>query len=367
MALLPTSILQASSSNQKLRVGVIGLGTCGLMHLQHALEHPNLHVAAICDENAQQIKVAQQMCGTKNPAVFTGSPKAYQALIAAQNIDLVLIATPYQSHYMMAREALLSGKHVACELVMGETVEEHIDIVRIAKQQNLQYSTLDDVLYRPDVMAVKQAYTAGLLGGIKFSKAGYRGALTQSLHGNYPVHALAATSSMHASPITTLSIEEQNAAVAINKFSKQLVPRTYITRRDVTMLVLTHEDQTTSCLQASHDTETPFSIGLQIKGEKGTYTDILNYLQLSTDTTWGNAAAYFADNAHPAWQSARSEQENHAAYLALDGFVQALLRKENAPHDVVASATCSVVLPLAEKARRLGVTKIAFPQFNTVV
>ena len=115
-----------------LRVGLIGYGYWG----------PNLARNINANEGCELVRVAdmlenrQKLIRKNYPAVDVVSDAA--AITQADDIDLVVVATPVYTHYQFAREALLNGKHVWVEKPMTSNVAQAEELVRIAHDKGLQ-------------------------------------------------------------------------------------------------------------------------------------------------------------------------------------------------------------------------------------
>lgn len=87
-------------------IGVIGLGSAGGRHARAIVggRVPGLHLAAVCDSNPAR-------------AEGFGAHVAADAaeLVTREDVDAVVIATPHPTHAMLARLALLAGRHVLVE------------------------------------------------------------------------------------------------------------------------------------------------------------------------------------------------------------------------------------------------------------
>lgn len=112
------AVLSAQSPNDTVRVAVIGVGTRGSFLLRNTLKVPGVKVIAICDLDPQRSAAAE-----KAVADAGGSAKVYsdfrRMLDERKDIDAVLIATPVDTHKMIAVTALEVGKNVYCEKPMA--------------------------------------------------------------------------------------------------------------------------------------------------------------------------------------------------------------------------------------------------------
>lgn len=91
-----------------IRVGIVGLGKMGLSHLSIFRAHPQVELAGICDSTGYLLSVLGKYTGVKTYANL-------DAMLAAEELDAVVIATPSALHATMVRTALERGLHVFCE------------------------------------------------------------------------------------------------------------------------------------------------------------------------------------------------------------------------------------------------------------
>ncbi|MBO4256486.1 Gfo/Idh/MocA family protein [Streptomyces griseorubiginosus] len=108
-----------------LRVGMVGYAFMGAAHSQgwrtagRVFDLPLRPVmAAICGRDATAVRAAADRHG------WATAETDWRALIARDDIDLVDICTPGDSHAEIALAALAAGKHVLCEKPLANTVEE---------------------------------------------------------------------------------------------------------------------------------------------------------------------------------------------------------------------------------------------------
>jgi len=111
---------QAVSANDRIQVGIIGVGArvqSGLLDAATAV--PGVEVIGVCDAYKGRVTRALERLGNK--AKDYGD---YRALLADQAIDAVIIATPDHWHKQQTLEALAAGKHVYLEKPMTLTIDE---------------------------------------------------------------------------------------------------------------------------------------------------------------------------------------------------------------------------------------------------
>lgn len=118
--------------NTLLRVGVLG---CGIIsqaaHLIGCTKARNIHLQAICDVAGD---LRDKMAEIYNPdSVYDD----FRKMLDDPNIDAVVIGIGDQFHMPCAKQALEAGKHVFVEKPMGVTLEECIEVKKLAERNNL--------------------------------------------------------------------------------------------------------------------------------------------------------------------------------------------------------------------------------------
>ena len=107
-----------SERDRKLSVGVIGLGMQGHGHLVNLASDPRVELRAVCDINPETL----QEQGDEFDVDLRF--KSYEDLIAAEEVDAVVIVLPDHLHRDVAVMALKAGKDVLLEKPMALTVED---------------------------------------------------------------------------------------------------------------------------------------------------------------------------------------------------------------------------------------------------
>ncbi len=117
--------LVADANTRVVRLGMIGMGSRGmLLHLM-LKDIPNLDICCFCDDYTPHFDHAQQMLGPGAKGY-----RDYREMIDKENIDAVVIATPLHEHAHMTVDALNAGLHVFCEKAMAKTIPDCNDMVK---------------------------------------------------------------------------------------------------------------------------------------------------------------------------------------------------------------------------------------------
>lgn len=107
------SYAQIPGANDRVSLGIIGVGRRGSAVGAAFLADPRTHLVAIADvyEAKRQQAFSLLPAGQPAPAAYN----AHEELLARSDVDAVLIATPDHLHVTVARAALAAGKHVYLE------------------------------------------------------------------------------------------------------------------------------------------------------------------------------------------------------------------------------------------------------------
>lgn len=112
-----------------LKIGVLGAGHLGKIHLRLLQQSEKYELVGFYDENPDYAeRIAQEFGYTR----FDTIAKLIHA------VDVVDIVTPTLSHWKCAKVAIKSGKHVFIEKPISNTVEEAEEIITLAKEHNVK-------------------------------------------------------------------------------------------------------------------------------------------------------------------------------------------------------------------------------------
>jgi len=151
----------------KLGAAVIGLGM-GLSHAKAYVAHPQVELRGVCDADPERLE--------ERVAQLDGVPFAtthWRELIARDDIALVSVATPDSSHAEISIAAMRAGKHVLCEKPMTTTVQEALELVKVARQTGMKFMVGQVCRFAPGFVLGKQIVDSGELGRLFFVESEY--------------------------------------------------------------------------------------------------------------------------------------------------------------------------------------------------
>jgi predicted dehydrogenase len=114
-----------------VRLGIIGVGNRGKSLLQIALGIGNVEITALCDIDKERVAAGQDLVassGRKKPEGYTGA-EDYKKLIARDDVDAILIATPWELHTPMGMYSMKAGKYTGIEVPSAINIEQCWELV----------------------------------------------------------------------------------------------------------------------------------------------------------------------------------------------------------------------------------------------
>jgi predicted dehydrogenase len=154
--------------NDKIRLGIIGAGNIGNVHINVFKKLPTeIEIVAVTDSynSLAQMRAAEH-----------GIPKCYmtsEELIQDPDIDAVVIGVPNQWHAPLAVQALKAGKHVLLEKPMAIDVPSAREIVRAQRESGKVLMIPHQMRWEWLPMQVKQQVDNGAIGNIYNAKVGW--------------------------------------------------------------------------------------------------------------------------------------------------------------------------------------------------
>src|SRR6266852_2691663 len=141
-----------------IEVGLVGFGLAGrAFHAPVIRAVPGLHLAAILQRSGNE-------AGEKYPNVRI--VRNLDELLAMKEIRLIVIATPNDTHYPLARQCLAAGRDVVVDKPFATTLEEAISLVEFARSAGRLLTVYQNRRFDSDFQAIRQLVAAGTLGRI---------------------------------------------------------------------------------------------------------------------------------------------------------------------------------------------------------
>ncbi|HTS44824.1 MAG TPA: Gfo/Idh/MocA family oxidoreductase [Puia sp.] len=153
------STVQKFSSNDKIRIAVIGTGIMGYNDLSTALKVPGVELAAACDLYTGRLERARELYGKD---LFI--TRDYRELLERKDIDAVIVATSDHWHSRISIDAMNKGKAVYCEKPMVHKISQGLEVIdaqkRTGKTMQIGSQRISSIAYAK----AKELYKSGEIG-----------------------------------------------------------------------------------------------------------------------------------------------------------------------------------------------------------
>jgi glycosyl hydrolase family 109/GFO/IDH/MocA oxidoreductase family protein len=383
------------------RIGFIGVGGRGTGLLGWFLAQ-NAQVVAVCDvvpEHAEHAGQLVEKAGQKAPQLYTKGPHDYEQLTARNDLDLVVIATPWDWHTPMALSAMENGKHAAVEVPLAYTLEDLWKLVDTSEKKRRHCIMLEECCYGYTETLVLNMVRRGMLGTLLNGEAAYlhdlreemfsdkgeglwrRAFHTQSDGNLYPTHGLGPVAnymninrgdrfdymvSMSTPPHGLAAYREAHTPQGDPKWKEKYV------NGDMNVSLIKTASGLTITLKFDTSNPRPYDRINMISGTKGVFVDYPPRIYLDGQQgkeEWGTLDEYKKDYESPLWAEKGEMARTSGGHGGMDFImIYRLLqcfREGLAPDmDVYDGAAWSAPAPLSKVSVAQGSAPVKFPDFT---
>ncbi len=410
-------ISNLSQNKSEVNIAFIGVGNRGRSHLKRTAATEGVKISAICDIDPEAVNLTKNLLkdsGLPEAELYTDGEYAFEKMLKRDDIDGVIISTPWLWHTRMAVATMKAGKYVALEVSAANTMEECWDLVNTSEETGMPCMILENVCYRRDVMAVMNMVKQGVFGEVVHARCGYRHSLingpkfdkdlkfgegakgearwrTQhALKRNadvYPTHGLGPIASM-------LDINRGNRFLYLTSTASKAVglkdyveqhpkggkdhPYAKLPWKQGDVITSTIKTTNGETIIVTHDCNLPrpYSLNFHVQGTDG-LTDFDKGNQrifieepgdLSRKHDWDEFKKWQDKYEHPLWKK-YGEQAEGAGHGGMDFFVtrefiNAVKEQRQPVMDVYDAAAWSAVTPLSEASIAQNSAPQYFPDFT---
>ncbi|TVZ16600.1 Gfo/Idh/MocA family protein [Maribacter sp. MAR_2009_72] len=413
---VPGFARQRFSAADKLNVGLIGVGLRGTNHLENLLLRKDVNVTAICDVDDARISIAKKLiseAGGKTPKVFGANDNDYKNLLALDDVDAVIIATPWLWHTRMTVDAMEAGKYAGVEVSASNTLEECWDLVNTHERTGTHMMILENVNYRRDILAVLQMVKQNVFGELVHFRCGYQHDLrhvkfndgktaygkgvefgdkgiseskwrtAHSVKRNadvYPTHGLG--------PIAVMAdINRGNRFVSMTSHATKGIglhnyivehggeqhPNAKIKFKQGDVITSTINTANGETIIITHDCNLPrpYSLGFRVQGANGLWEVDGSRMYIngkSEPHSWDDAKPWLEKYDHPLWKKygeyALDAGHGGMDFFVINAFIESAKQQIAPPLDAYDAAAWSAVTPLSEVSIANNGEPQDFPDFT---
>ncbi|MAD96746.1 MAG: acetylgalactosaminidase [Flavobacteriaceae bacterium] len=163
----------------KVRVGIIGAGNRGQTLIQMfdwLIKNNHAKVVAISDLKKEKTdKLNKHLKKTHNYTAdaYFGNPDEWKKLADRDDIDLLIICTPWEWHTPMALYGMEKGKHVASEVPIAFTLEDCWKLIETAERTQKHCMMMENCCFNNEELWVLNMVNQGVFGDLTHAEGAY--------------------------------------------------------------------------------------------------------------------------------------------------------------------------------------------------
>ena len=386
---------------ERVRIGFVGVGGMGMVHVENLLHIPGAEIRAVCDVVDSKVAAAQERiakAGQPKPAGYSRGPRDFERMCAEEELDLVYTATPWEWHVPVCVAAMKAGKHAVTEVPAAYTIDDCWRLVETAERERKHCIMMENCNYGRSEMLVLNMARKGMFGELLHGEAGYlhdlrsikfstegeglwRRAHAMRRNGNlYPTHGLgpiAQCMDINRGDRFDHLVSMSSNARGLELYAAEHFPAGDPRRNerfrlgDVNVTLIRTANGRTVYLGHNCDSPRPYSRINLLQGTKGIfsgYPDRVHIEGRSKGHAWEEVDAYYEEFDHPLWKSEeiRNETTGHGGMDFLEDrrLIECLRAGQPTDMNVYDAATLSVVTPLTERSVASRSRSMDFPDFT---
>lgn len=391
----------------KVRVGFIGVGARGSGHVAQMLHIDGVEVKAIADNHVPSANASAKRCvdaGRPAPTLYTNGEHDYRKMLDRDDIDIVLIATPWNWHVPMAVDAMKAGKHAFIEVPAATTIEGCWELVDTAEKTQRHCMMMENVNYGREELLVLNMCRQGVFGELLHGEAAYihdlRGQMNEIAHGTgswrtyeytkrngnlYPTHGLGPVAQYmninrgdRLDYLVSMSCPSRSRAL----YAREHFPEGHERRSlkfvagDLNTSIVKTLLGKTIMIQWDEQLPRPYTRHNFIQGTRGAWGGFPDRMafegQGRSAEDWQEGAQlkeWYDKYEHPLWKRMGDEAKRNGGHGGMDfvmlwRIVYCLRNGEPLDQDVYDAATWSAIGPLSEKSVANRAQSVDVPDFT---
>jgi len=146
---------------EKTGVGIVGVGAISGIYLQNLTKtFKEVYVVGVCDLIPERAEKVAEEYKDFNFKIY----KDMHALFADPKVDIVLNLTRPYEHFDVTKAALLAGKHVYSEKSLGASLEEGLELYKLAKEKGLTIGGAPDTFLGAGLQTCRKLIDDDMIG-----------------------------------------------------------------------------------------------------------------------------------------------------------------------------------------------------------
>lgn len=359
----------------------------------------DVSVTALCDVYEDRVKnaagIVEKISGVR-PAEYLD----YKKMLKTEKLDGVVIATSWQTHIMVALEAMRNNIPAGIEVGAASTVEDCHALVRTYEATGTWCMMLQNCNYGRNELALLNMVQKEMFGELVHIQCGYEHDIREEIakgHENrhyrldnylnrngeiYPMHGLGPMMKLlrinRGNRMVSL-VSMSSKARGLKDWAKNNLPADHhlqsktVNQGDVVNTLIKCSNGET--ILVTHDTTLPrpYSRGGRVQGTKGIWMEDNRSIYIegqSPNHQWEPFSEYVKNNEleHPIWKEYLEQgvKAGHGGmdYLVLRAFIEDGIGNNLPPFDIFDTAALNAIVPLSEKSIALGSVSVEIPDFT---
>ena len=391
----------AADPIETVRVGFVGIGGMGSVHVRNLIEIDGVELRALCDirpDHAERARDWVLEARQPEPTLYTRGETDFLRMCEEEDLDLVYNATPWRWHVPICVAAMENGKHAATEVPAAYTLEDCWRLVETAERERKHCLMMENVNYGRWEMMVFHMVRRGVFGEILHGEGGYlhdlravkfapdgeglwRREHSKVRNGNlYPTHGLGPIANcmeINRGDRFDYLVSMSGPSRGLQEYAIEHFPtdaperaETYVLGDVNLSLIKTATGRT---IFVNHDTNLPrpYSRIHLVQGTKGLFQGYPSRVYTegrSEEHRWEPAEAYLEEFEHPLWRQLAGEGagRGHGSMDYFEDYRLIKCLREGLPTDmnVYDAAALSAVCALSERSVAEGSRPVEFPDFT---
>ena len=397
------------------RLGFVGVGGHGIDLVRHAIRLDYVAVPAICDiteRNLDRALDAVERSGRPRPEGYSAHEESYLDMVARDDLDGVIVATPWRLHLPVCIAAMRAGKYAATEAGPASTLQECWDLVRAFEETGMPCMLLENHCYDRWNMALLRMVREGVFGELIHCQCGYEHDLrARIVQGKgtglalaeggdyrtrqnrmrnadlYPTHGIGPVANW-------LDIDRGNRFLYLTSTASKARGLSAWAREnlgadhpsagirwatgDVVTTVIKCANGETVVVSFDTRLPRPYSNMRRLQGTKGIWLQDGEASSLARSTIfiegrsprhqWEPFEPYQTEYEHPLWARYLREGvvggHRGSGYLKVRAFAECVRDRRPTPVDAYDTATWRAIAPLSERSVATGSQPVSFPDFT---
>jgi predicted dehydrogenase len=372
---------------ERVRIGFVGVGGMGSVHVNNLLHIRGAEIRAVCDIVEEKVTRTQnrvEQAGFARPAGYSAGPRDFERMCQEEELDLVYTATPWEWHVPVCVAAMKAGKHAATEVPAAYTLDDCWRLVETAEKTGRHCVMMENCCYDRAEMLVLNMVRKGMFGELLHGEAGYlhdlratkfsdrgeglwRRAHAIRRNGNlYPTHGLgpiAQCMDINRGDRFDHVVSMSSNARGLRLYAAEHFPEGDPRRKevfrlgDVNVSLIRTANGRTIYLAHNCDDPRPYSRINLLQGTRGIFSGYPDRIHLegrSKENEWETLDGYWDEFEHPWWkdEEVKGAKGGHGGMDFLEDrrLIEALLAGRPTDFNVYDAAALSSMCALTERS-----------------